>query len=369
MKHLLLMAAAGWTMIALDVCGQQQDSTIRQPIAIGIRTHYGVILPHSEEIRSISFSRPRGAELELSRQLLRKQYWQYCSCYPRIGISAGYFSFDNPQILGNALSAIAFVEPFMAAPARWSVSYRLGAGLSYLNRVFHPIDNPLNLFYSTPISFNLLMNVSLNYRLNPQLTLRVHGNFNHISNGGLKQPNSGINFPTMGIAVDYTPEKFSFPIFEQTNWREEYQQFWQYRVATYTTAKTAERNDDRRYWIWGLTADVSRRVGRLSAVGVSAETTIDYSLKEWLHRYKPQRAHQFIRAAALLGHELLIGRFGFAQQLGVYVYAPYKAMHPVYQRYELTYKAPNGMFFGMNLKAHTRTADFMDLRIGYIFRQ
>jgi hypothetical protein len=42
-------------------------------------------------------------------------------------------------------------------------------------------------------------------------------------------------------------------------------------------------------------------------------------------------------------------------------------MHPVYQRYELTYKAPNGIFFGMNLKAHTRTADFMDLRIGYIF--
>lgn len=211
------------------------------------------------------------------------------------------------------------------------------------------------------------MNISLNYRLTPQVALRAHGNFNHISNGGLKEPNSGINFPTMGLAVDYTLEDFDFPKFQQIDWRKAYRQGWQYRVAAYTTAKTAERNDDRRYWIFGATADLSRRIGRLSAAGAGVEITIDYSLQEWLRRYEPQRSHEFTRAAVLVGHELLLGRFGFAQQLGIYVYAPYKAMHPVYQRYELTYKAPNGIFFGMNLKAHTRTADFMDLRLGYIF--
>lgn len=366
MQYLFLIIAA-YFVIPFYTWAQQTDSIVSQPIAVGIRTHYGIILPHSEEIRSISLSRPRGIEVEISRQLLQQEYWQYCSCYPRIGISAGYFSFNNPQILGNAWSAIAFVEPFMAAPARLSVSYRLGAGFSYLNRIFHPLDNPQNLFYSTPISFNLLMNISLNYRLTPQVALRAHGNFNHISNGGLKEPNSGINFPTMGLAVDYTLEDFDFPKFQQIDWRKAYRQGWQYRVAAYTTAKTAERNDDRRYWIFGATADLSRRIGRLSAAGAGVEITIDYSLQEWLRRYEPQRSHEFTRAAVLVGHELLLGRFGFAQQLGIYVYAPYKAMHPVYQRYELTYKAPNGIFFGMNLKAHTRTADFMDLRLGYIF--
>ncbi|MCS7017489.1 MAG: acyloxyacyl hydrolase [Cytophagales bacterium] len=368
MQRLLQLIAVGMhTFFSNCIQAQQSDSTIAQPLAWGIRAHYGVILPHSEEIRSISFSRPRGVEMEVSRQLLRRQYWQYCSCYPRIGISAGYFSFDNPSILGSAWSATAFVEPFMAAPARLSVSYRLGAGFSYLNRVFHPVHNPLNLFYSTPISFNLLMNLSINYRLTSHITLRAHGNFNHISNGGLKQPNKGINFPTLGLAVDYVPQKFTFPVFQKSDWREEYPIRWQYRAAFYTTAKTAERNDAERYWILGATTDLSRRVGRISALGLGMEVTVDYSLREWLRRYEPERSHEFTRAGILLGHELLVGRFGFAQQLGIYIYAPYKAMHPVYQRYELTYKAPNGIFGGLNLKAHTRTADFMDIRVGYLF--
>lgn len=367
MKHLIRLALLGSCLFTSAVQAQQTDSLIRQPLVWSIRTHYGMILPHSEEIRSISFSRPRGAEIEVSRQLLHRQYWQYCSCYPRVGISVGYFDFDNPQILGSARSVTAFVEPFMAAPARLSVSYRLGAGVSYLNRVFHPINNPLNLFYSTPVSFNLLMNLSINYRLTPQLTLRAHGNFNHISNGGLKQPNKGINFPTAGIAIDYVPHRFNFPVFQKSDWREEHVSRWQYRALFYTTAKTAERNDENRYWIFGAAADASRRVGRISALSAGMEVTADYSLREWLRRYKPERSHEFTRVGILAGHELLLGRFGFAQQLGIYVHAPYKAMHPVYQRYELTYKAPSGIFFGLNLKAHTRTADFMDVRAGYIF--
>lgn len=345
----------------------QADSAIIQPLVFSARTHYGFILPHSEEIRSISFSRPRGIEAEISRQLLKRQYWQYCSCYPRIGISAGYFSFDNPAILGSAWSVTAFVEPFMSAPSRLNLSYRMGAGVSYLTRVYHPIENPLNLFYSTPISFNLLMNVSINYRLTPQITLRLHGNFNHISNGGLKEPNKGINFPTAGIALDYLMQPMVFPTFEQSDWRKECTKRWNYRAAVFSTAKTAERNDSQRYWIVGATTGGTRRVGRISALSLAAEVIVDYSLRERLWRYEPERSHLFTRAAILVGHEILLGRFGFAQQLGIYFYAPVKALHPVYQRYELTYKTPSGIFFGMSLKAHTRTADFMDLRVGYIF--
>ncbi|WP_448518414.1 acyloxyacyl hydrolase [Rhodoflexus sp.] len=366
MKRILsVLIFSCWVWV---VQAQNADSVVRQPVAIGLRTHYGFILPHSEEIRSISFSRPRGLEIEISRQLLRRQYWQFCSCYPRIGLSVGYYSFDNPQILGNAWSAIAFVEPFMAAPARFNVSYRMGAGFSYLDRVFDPVSNPQNLFYSTAISFNLLTNLSLNYRLTQQTKLRLYGNFNHISNGGLKEPNKGINFPTFGLGIDYSLENIAFPSFEQTDWREEYQQGWEYRVAAFTTAKTAERNDDSRYWIFGATADASRRVGRLSGLNAGMEVIVDYSLRERLLRNEPERSRQFTRAAVLLGHELLLGRIGFRQQLGVYVYAPVRAMHPVYQRFELSYKTPSGLFAGMSLKSHTRTADFMDLRIGYIFR-
>ena len=35
--------------------------------------------------------------------------------------------------------------------------------------------------------------------------LTASGNYNHISNGGLKQPNKGINYPTLALGLDYIP--------------------------------------------------------------------------------------------------------------------------------------------------------------------
>ena len=75
----------------------------------------------------------------------------------------------------------------------------------------------------------------------------------------------------------------------------------------------------------------------------------------------------FQRGALLLGHELQIGRVRFSQQLGVYVYAPYKAKDPVYQRWGLEHHTERQIFWGINLKAHRHVADFLDVRLGLSF--
>jgi hypothetical protein len=79
----------------------------------------------------------------------------------------------------------------------------------------------------------------------------------------------------------------------------------------------------------------ARRVSRLSAFAIGAKFTVDYSLREVLRRHQPDRAKQFQRTAFLLGHELLLGPFTFAKHLGVYVWSPVRALHPVYQHYSL----------------------------------
>jgi hypothetical protein len=225
------------------------NEPLRQPLALGLRAHYGFVIPHSQAVRQAFGSSPFGIEAELSRQLLRQQYWQYCFCFPKVGVSMAYFNFDNPRVLGSALSAIAFVEPFLSPQSLANVSFRLGAGFSYLNRPYHPVNNSGNQFYSTHIAFNLLMNTSLNIRLASHRMLRFHGNFNHISNGGLREPNSGINYPTLGIAGEYAFAPALYPRFQAVDWRLAEQQCRQYAAFFYGTAKTAERNDNTRFGI------------------------------------------------------------------------------------------------------------------------
>jgi len=349
-------------LVAQDVAA---PDSLRPALVLGLRGHYGFIIPHSASIRSISYSKPWTVEADLAWHLNGARAWQQCNCYPRLGISVMYVNFDNPAVLGSGLTALAYAEPFLSVHHRFNLSFRLGAGLAYLNQVYDPVSNPENLFYSTPFSFILGASLSANVALNQRLNLRLSGNYNHISNGGTKLPNKGINFPTLSLGLDYAIRPTPFPSRTKTRWQNDRTHFAQYSIAVLATAKTINETEPKRYPTYGLTASASRRIGRLSALLLGAEWVADRTLREELRRQGLDRDYH--RIGVLFGHDLLVGRFGFSQQLGVYVYAPHPAMDPVYQRYGLSYRFTDHLFLGINLKAHRQVADLMDVRVGYVF--
>jgi hypothetical protein len=340
--------------------------TTKPAFSIGLKSHYGFIIPHSESIKRISFSKPWGAELDLSWHLADNQSWQYFYSYPRVGVAVSYINFGNPAVLGSGLTTVAYAEPFLAAQNKFSFSFRLGTGLAFLNKVYDAIKNPTNLFYSTPLSFVMMANAGINYRLNPHLMVRLSGYYNHISNGGTKEPNKGINFPTLSIGLDYTVIPVEFRQRTPEEWSRLHTQKTRYKVALMGITKTAFPGDRTRYPLYGVTGYVSHVVGRINAFTTGLEWVSDGSLREKIRQSDtPDISHR--RAALTVGHEFLIGKFTFSQQLGLYLYCPYPARDPVYQRIGLEYKLTNHLFMGTNLKTHRQVADFLDLRLGYTF--
>jgi len=194
-----ILSALGFLFIGQYIFAQPY------PIVIGGRFHRGFIIPHSEAIKDIAYSKPWGIEWNVSKHINSQAAWNECSCYPRIGISAAYFNFDNPSVLGNAYWLTPYIEPMLGAHRKLFFSFRLGAGLAYLDNVYHPIRNPNNLFYSLPVSFSLLANTALNVRATSRFLLRLLANYHHLSNGGMQLPNKGINFSTFSVGIDYTP--------------------------------------------------------------------------------------------------------------------------------------------------------------------
>jgi hypothetical protein len=359
---LFLLVETSWAAVPADTTAK---SNTRPAFSLGLRSHYGFIIPHSNTIREVARSKPWGVELDAALLLTGDRAWDYCFCYPRMGLSLSYFNYANPRVLGNGYTLVYYVEPFLSYRRRVNFSFRAGGGLAYLDTPYHPVTNPANLFYSAPLSFLLQINLALNYRLSPHLNLRAAGYYSHISNGGMREPNKGINFPTASLGLDYT---FRPPVLTerprthrgQGAARKNY-----FEGALAFTAKPANPGERQRHPILGGLGTYHRTVSRRSVLHGGAAWESDWTLKE-----KAERANQrtgFHRASLLVGHDLLIGRFEFSQALGAYVYSPYRARDPVYQRYALKFRLTRRLFTAVTLKAHRQVADYLDGRIGVRF--
>ena len=333
---------------------------------LGLRAHYGSMIIHSRALKDIGKANPFGLELTAGLHSASQRSWDACNCYPKSGIIISVWDFDKPDILGYGFSTLAFIEPVFGVHNRVSFSIRAGTGFSFLSKPFDPESNPYNFSYSTHIAFPLLLGVAGNVRLSPHLNFNLNLVYNHISNGGLREPNKGINWPTVAFGIDYLPFNYQLPKREINDWRRGNRERLQTALFVFASAKQLNHAESKMYPIAGIEIRQSYRVSRLSLISLSAEMIYDGSDKEEIRR-NPLIDADHIQAGLMAGHSFLLGRFVFSQALGVYLYDSYKANDLVYQRYELLYRFSKHFQAGVNIKAHRHVADFLDFRMGVGF--
>lgn len=345
--------------------GQAQD-TLRTPFQWGARWHTGFIIPHSREIVNVSGSNPFGLEISAQWVLNSPEHTRKLGLISKRGFAFHYINFDNPQVLGHTVAIVPFVEPLIRPWKPLYASVRLGLGPAWLNKLYHPDNNPTNLFFSYPISLWAMLNAHLHYKINTQWELSAGLNYNHISNGGMKNPNKGMNFPTYNAGISY-----SFQPIQMT--RPEKNRDWKNQPRHYAYASligtlknmdaTPEYPELTRCWSYGIQVMGARRVGRFSALALGTEWIHDGFAEETLRRLNLDKSAW--KGGGLLGHELLVGRVSFSTLLGVYLFNPSGDRDPVYQRYALQYRFGRRFVLGSSLKAHRHVADVFDLRLGW----
>lgn len=363
-RYFILISSSFLALVfSLDTTGQ--NDSLHSSFATGLRVHYGFIIPHSETIQDQSFSNPWATELELSWHLNKEKTWQNFGTFPRVGTSLLYIDFDNPKILGQGVGIVPFIEPFLFVNRRLNASFRFGVGLVYLNQIYNIETNPENLFYSTNLSFLLNLNFGLNYQINPNWRIRLAGYYNHISNGGVKEPNKGINFPTASLGVEYVFNPITFPNFSKRNWKTLYGDLKTINLVVFGSATNVAEGDDRRYPLGGIDIYYKQIFGRMSSFLAGSEWLLDGASQE-----KSKRNGESIslhKVSLTVGHELILGKFLFSQRLGFYLFNERATDSNFYQRLGLSYLISRRTFLGINLKTHGDVADFLDFRLGYAF--
>lgn len=335
---------------------------------IGVQVHTGFIIPHAPDLRELARSRPTGLELTYDRLVLRRRAYDNCHCFARVGAYASYFAYNNPAELGRTVGAGMFFEPLINAGKPVSFSVRATAGVTYLTRVFDAQTNPRNTFFGTPVNGLLALSARAHLRLNPHVQLTVGANYNHISNGGTRQPNRGMNFPTASAGLTYIPRPLSFP--DTRPWtRPALTTRFMGRIMPFASIRTLPQTGtfpERATWLLGLTATAGYRLNRFHAVSGGMEFVSDGYVRE--QRRRTSQTPDRWQAALLGGYELWLGRYVFATHLGWNAYQPTGLSNGrVFQRYQLLYAAGPRLRLGIGLKAKLNVAEGFDIRAGVAF--
>lgn len=332
---------------------------------VGLESGLSFIIPHSNAIASISRYYPFLTQLSYSRLHTSQKAWESCYCTPRTGIIGAFHHYRNRQLLGTGTSVMGFVEPYFGFQRKVFWSFRLATGPVYLSSVYDANNNPDNLFFSSRISLLMQVGVNIGYRLGQQTSATIGVFYNHISNGGLKEPNKGMNYPAVQVGVQqilFKPAEL-LQYERRRNWRNEKPISCAISIL-YTSRATGDIYD-KRLNVYGLDGAVHWRHGFLGELRAGAEWVADEKRSAVARREGWSLSPHHL--GLHIGEYLIAGKFSLGLAIGAYVWQgpPYK--DPVYQRYQLGYRPLKFLQISASLRAHRSVADFADLRCSVLF--
>lgn len=351
------------SFLSIDITNAQ-ESLFKRPSYSAFKPQFGFIIPHRETLKEVSDYNPYGLEMEYGWIMNQQKDWQNYNCYSRAGFSMLHVNYRAPDILGSSSSLIAFAEPFFNYNGWVLTSVRMGAGVSYLSKVYDAGTNPKNLFFSSPVSFLAHIDVNLTRFVSDRWFVNAYFKYNHISNGGIKKPNKGMNFPTCGLGVGYALQDVRFQkrshqkLDKPVSVIPEAQAF----VTLYNPGDQPRLADVLPSV--GILVNARRKLSHINALSAGLEGVANYYYKKQIGENDRQGDHR--QFSALMGHEFVFGRFAFVQYLGFYIYGPYYDEH-FFQRYNLTFDIWKGVHAGVTLKAHKAVAENFNFLVGYTF--
>lgn len=329
-------------------------------------THYtlsarptaGFVFAHDEQVSNTAGTNIAAFEIKLNRKRMDAEAKRYNPRYFNTGFSLAYFHFNKP-FLGNGIFGSFFIEPYFINNNHFTFGPVAKIGLSFNSNPYHEQLNNENFSYSSYINPYLSLGLNATFRISKKFHLDAGINFNHISNGGIKHPNYGMNFPTASLGLEYdlniykTEDVISSPAFK-----------WRFDVIPFTSYKSIASDKKHFYWLYGLALQANRKAGYYHAFNIGTEWVADLGRKkEFEISGRPNT--DFNRIGLLAGHEFLFKNFNFSQQLGLFIYNKDPNLGLIYHRWGLNYKMNPHWMIGGNLSAHRLTADFLDIRLAY----
>lgn len=291
----------------------------------------------------------------------------WSNAYPgaRIGVSAFFSQTGNAEILGHLFGGFAHGDLPFVRNEKFSFSARVGSGLVFAEKVYHPINNPKNNTISSHL--NVLVQLELNcrrYLKNSEIGFAF--GLNHISNGSNKLPNLGLNYPT--IAVSYGRYGGELKKARKAKYANSWGTPWRFGLNVIASAKEVFPTGGKRYPVFAVNG-VARKI---FSPKLGVELALDGIYKSAVIDYLPEYEKDpidIIQLGVFLGHVLTFDQFSTILGMGGYFYDRYLPEDRFYHRIGMRYAFNNNLQVGLTLKSNWGKADYVEWSVGYVFNR
>ncbi len=282
-----------------------------------------------------------------------------------IGLAAGYRNLTNDSILGQAFTLYTYLNVPFVHIKHFEFGLRPGVGLAFVTKTYYNTTTEINRFTSLhtsdgfPIgnggsgSFtNAFFNLALyfSFPIRNGWALNASYGWYHISNGSIRQPNSGFNMFNGQIGFTYQPNADRYKAPEKKVPREMYDgKRWDVEMALTGGLRQAyymdNKNGDRFFGVgtfsiaahWrplsifkiggGLDLfydDYYRSVGKDFA---TSTTTVPVTTYKKTLLTESNVANCF-RLGFSIQPEFVVGNFSLGLHAGFYIYDPVRNLEP-----------------------------------------
>lgn len=328
----------------------------------------GYIYAHHQSFKYFINDYVPAFEVNVGFRQKGNKLWHEIYRYPTIGFGYYHAELGNPQILGHVDAVFPYINIPVLEKSRFKLCTKFATGVSWLNKKFDLYENNYNIAIGSKLNAYININLESKIKLAKQIHLQAGLGITHYSNGGMVQPNKGLNIISASAGLLYHLQKDEFqkitldmPAFKKRN---------EYSVILSVGTKTLEPARTHRYLVTSFSFNAERQFSYKGMYGVGIDLFKDNSREEYLHEKEnienPTTADLFY-AGGHVSYDFVFGKTSFTVQMGGYFLNKAKFFQYVYHRFGLKYRFADHWMANVTLKTFWAAADFGEWGIGYRF--
>ena len=316
--------------------------------------------------------------LEVGRRTDGRRSWHELYSMPSYGVGFSLASFRNSIEHARPVEAYAFFSwPFVSFSERLDVTTDFGTGVSWNWRRVNERSGEADMVLGSNLNARIDWGFYLRYLMTPRQILYTGIDFTHRSNGGVVQPDIGINTIGPKVMLQYNFGEFSFDVPTPYDARKPsgFRPSWDFVAGASGGVKNVVETTGRHdFGSIGITAGALRRFYRFGEIAVGTDLLYDGSVgavtAASLAR-PPLEPHGPWALGTYAGYEHVISRFS------AFVHFGYQVARGVddpevsrgYQRFGWRYQVTDRMFgtFAVRATGGNR-AEALEVGAGYRLR-
>lgn len=335
----------------------------------------GFLIAHRSVMAHLIADHTYAGELGIVFQTRSRKHWNQAYNLPRVAVNAYVGTLGNNQLLGNSFGLYSCASMPLISKKWYEFSAKIGAGVAYMNKIYHEENNPWAIGVSTPINVMVVLGLESRFKIKNNSAITLALDATHFSNGATTVPNYGLNIPFLSLGYQHKIQEAKWETPTPTNTdsipaplKTYPLKRWEFGIMAIGSVKEIFPINQKKYTVLGLNL-VARRFFNQK---VGMEMSFDIFAKESIKKYRPEVEKTFgeiIQLGIYAGYILPFDKFHAIVGMGFYVRDKYQPQDMMYHRLGMRYVFKNGININLTLKSHWARADYVEYGIGYTFRK